>query len=371
MGWAPGAKLAASVRGFNNGNPNAKVLTRDEIGFGRPYCQTKWPIQHRQTMVPLMRQMYSVIFNQTDRSLSGFLPLNCSPRLRRLHGKGNVRKSDLTPEAIGSQIGVALPFQKDKEGQLSDRDVVNCHILLIEVANFTNTFSHFTACPYVGTSFFLAENGRLVLNIIHGDDWGGLFESLTSHGFDGSMALLGRVGRGIHQELLILIDANFVGRKKRKSLKITKDIQPLLLIKLVMLLEWLALSAVTLDLWRPSTSPEGSSVSDGNFWSRSVEDKAGIRTLNMMSGQVHISESNWILMAHNIVVLVAEFSMRVYLRNDTLATRGEIACNFIGCVCELVNLHGARCEAENSLGELAFRPARRFVERRSYVDCGV
>ncbi|GMH22799.1 hypothetical protein Nepgr_024642 [Nepenthes gracilis] len=31
MGWAPGAKLAASVGGFNNGNPNAKVLTRDEI----------------------------------------------------------------------------------------------------------------------------------------------------------------------------------------------------------------------------------------------------------------------------------------------------------------------------------------------------
>ncbi|GMH15026.1 hypothetical protein Nepgr_016867 [Nepenthes gracilis] len=32
MGWAPGAKLAASVGGFNNRNPNAKVLTRDEIG---------------------------------------------------------------------------------------------------------------------------------------------------------------------------------------------------------------------------------------------------------------------------------------------------------------------------------------------------
>ncbi|GMH03558.1 hypothetical protein Nepgr_005397 [Nepenthes gracilis] len=32
MGWAPGAKLAALVGGFNNGNPNAKVLTRDEIG---------------------------------------------------------------------------------------------------------------------------------------------------------------------------------------------------------------------------------------------------------------------------------------------------------------------------------------------------
>ncbi|GMH12379.1 hypothetical protein Nepgr_014220 [Nepenthes gracilis] len=32
MGWAPGAKLAASVGGFNNGNLNAKVLTRDEIG---------------------------------------------------------------------------------------------------------------------------------------------------------------------------------------------------------------------------------------------------------------------------------------------------------------------------------------------------
>ncbi|GMH15061.1 hypothetical protein Nepgr_016902 [Nepenthes gracilis] len=321
-------------------------------------------------------------------------------------GKGNVGKSDLTPGAIGSQIGVALPFQKDKEGQLSDR-----------------------------------------VNIIHGDDWGGLFESLTSHGFDGSMALLGRVGRGIHPELSILIDANFVGRKKRKSLKdhprhpavivnkvgdavrgivgmdsdlfgpittfnervvsfmspaldlnVSVCVGEILLFFLVDtipvdgkrltgrsvvakfmlsgsnstitdIVQWVALSAATLDLWRPSTSPEGSSASDGNCWSRSVEDKAGIQTPNMMS--VHISEINWILMAHNIVVLVAEFSIRVYLRNDTLATRGEIACNFIGCVCELVNLHGARCEAENSLGELVFRLARRFVERRSYVDCGI
>ncbi|GMH27431.1 hypothetical protein Nepgr_029274 [Nepenthes gracilis] len=32
MGRATGAKLAASVGSFNNGNPNAKVLTRDEIG---------------------------------------------------------------------------------------------------------------------------------------------------------------------------------------------------------------------------------------------------------------------------------------------------------------------------------------------------
>ncbi|GMH27039.1 hypothetical protein Nepgr_028882 [Nepenthes gracilis] len=32
MGWALGAKLAASVGCFNNGNPNAKVLTRDETG---------------------------------------------------------------------------------------------------------------------------------------------------------------------------------------------------------------------------------------------------------------------------------------------------------------------------------------------------
>ncbi|GMH27900.1 hypothetical protein Nepgr_029743 [Nepenthes gracilis] len=94
-------------------------------------------------------------------------------------GKENVGKNDLNPGTIGSQIGVALPFQEDKEGQLSDRDVVNCHILLIEVANFTNTFSHFTACP--------------------------------------------------------------------------------------------------------SFSPEGSSVSDGNCWLRSVEDKDGIQTPNMMS----------------------------------------------------------------------------------------
>ncbi|GMH05867.1 hypothetical protein Nepgr_007707 [Nepenthes gracilis] len=134
-------------------------------------------------------------------------------------GEGNGWKSDLTPGAIGSHIGVALPFQDDKEGQLSDRDIFNCHILLIDVANFTTTFSHFTVCPYAGTGFFLAKNGRLVLNIIHGGDWRGLFESITSHGFDGSMALLGRVGRGIHPKLLILIDANFVGKVKGKSPK--------------------------------------------------------------------------------------------------------------------------------------------------------
>ncbi|GMH02691.1 hypothetical protein Nepgr_004530 [Nepenthes gracilis] len=32
MGWAPGGKLVALVGGFNNRNPNAKVLTRDKIG---------------------------------------------------------------------------------------------------------------------------------------------------------------------------------------------------------------------------------------------------------------------------------------------------------------------------------------------------
>ncbi|GMH19930.1 hypothetical protein Nepgr_021771 [Nepenthes gracilis] len=485
MGWAPGAKPPASVRGTNNGNPNAKVLTRDEIGVWETILPNETagsaPTNHgsvdeanvfshlqpnrpKSLRIPATKlfttpSKHSHSFDKAYEDLMrAVIDCNKSSNLRansRLNspataqfsltfppfpiedytGKGNIGKSDLTPGAIGSQIGVALPFQKDKEGQLSDR-----------------------------------------VNIIHGYDWGGLFESLTSHGFDGSMALLGRVGRGIHPELLILIDANFVGRKKRKSLKdhprhpavivnkvgvavrgivdmesdlfgpitafnervvsfmspaldlnVSVCVGEILLFFLVDtipvdgkrltgrsvvakfmlsgsnstitdIVQWVALSIATLDLWRPSTSPEGSSVSDGNCWSRSVEDKARIRTPNMMSfervklpvllvailssvvgsqaiisgmysiinqsqslscfprvkvvhtskqiqGQVHISEINWILMANNIVVLVAEFSIRVCLRNDTLATRGEIACNFIGCVCELVNLHGARCEA--------------------------
>ncbi|GMH07581.1 hypothetical protein Nepgr_009421 [Nepenthes gracilis] len=82
-------------------------------------------------------------------------------------GEGNGGKSDLTPGAIGSQIGVALPFQNDNEGQLGDRDVFICHSLFIDVANFTTTPFPFTAYPYAGMGFLLVENGHLVLNIVH------------------------------------------------------------------------------------------------------------------------------------------------------------------------------------------------------------
>ncbi|GMH04579.1 hypothetical protein Nepgr_006419 [Nepenthes gracilis] len=140
-------------------------------------------------------------------------------------GEGNGGGSDLTPGAIGSQIGVTMPFQNDKEGQLGDRDVFICHSLIIVVANFTTTSSHFTAYLYVGMGFLLVENGHLVLNIVHNlfklyhsGDWGGLFESITSHGLDGSMALLGRIGKGIHPKN-VDIDANFVGKVKGKSPK--------------------------------------------------------------------------------------------------------------------------------------------------------
>ncbi|GMH17034.1 hypothetical protein Nepgr_018875 [Nepenthes gracilis] len=41
MGWAPGARLAASVGSFNNKNPNAKVLTRDESGVWKTVLPNK------------------------------------------------------------------------------------------------------------------------------------------------------------------------------------------------------------------------------------------------------------------------------------------------------------------------------------------
>ncbi|GMH07844.1 hypothetical protein Nepgr_009684 [Nepenthes gracilis] len=132
--------------------------------------------------------------------------------------------------------------------------------LLIDVANFTTTFSHFTAYPYAGTGFVLTENGRLVLNIVHslfklyhGGDWGGLFESMIGHGLDGSMALLGRVGRGIHTKA-VDIDTNFVGKVKGKSPKDHPRHSALLLIKLVILLEvWFVRSLIFLDPLSPSS----------------------------------------------------------------------------------------------------------------------
>ena len=70
--------------------------------------------------------------------------------------------------------------------------------------------------------FLLAANGLLVLYIAinlfklyYGDDWGGLFESITGYGLGGSsMALFGRVGGGIYTKAAD-VGADLVGKVER------------------------------------------------------------------------------------------------------------------------------------------------------------
>ncbi|KAL9260039.1 Pyrophosphate-energized vacuolar membrane proton pump-like protein [Drosera capensis] len=70
--------------------------------------------------------------------------------------------------------------------------------------------------------FLLAANGLLVLYITinlfklyYGDDWGGLFESITGYGLGGSsMALFGRVGGGIYTKAAD-VGADLVGKVEK------------------------------------------------------------------------------------------------------------------------------------------------------------
>lgn len=70
--------------------------------------------------------------------------------------------------------------------------------------------------------FLLAANGLLVLYIAinlfklyYGDDWEGLFESITGYGLGGSsMALFGRVGGGIYTKAAD-VGADLVGKVER------------------------------------------------------------------------------------------------------------------------------------------------------------
>lgn len=70
--------------------------------------------------------------------------------------------------------------------------------------------------------FLLAANGLLVLYITinlfklyYGDDWEGLFESITGYGLGGSsMALFGRVGGGIYTKAAD-VGADLVGKVER------------------------------------------------------------------------------------------------------------------------------------------------------------
>ncbi|GMH01070.1 hypothetical protein Nepgr_002909 [Nepenthes gracilis] len=74
--------------------------------------------------------------------------------------------------------------------------------------------------------FLLAENGPLVpyiarniFKLYHGDEWGGLFESMPGYGLAGSsMALVGRVGGGIHLTAAD-VDATLIGRVKGNNPK--------------------------------------------------------------------------------------------------------------------------------------------------------
>lgn len=70
--------------------------------------------------------------------------------------------------------------------------------------------------------FLLAANGLLVLyitinvfKVYYGDDWEGLFESITGYGLGGSaMALFGRVGGGIYTKAAD-VGADLVGKVER------------------------------------------------------------------------------------------------------------------------------------------------------------
>jgi inorganic pyrophosphatase len=70
--------------------------------------------------------------------------------------------------------------------------------------------------------FLLAANGLLVLyisiilfKIYYGDDWEGLYESITGYGLGGSsMALFGRVGGGIYTKAAD-VGADLVGKVER------------------------------------------------------------------------------------------------------------------------------------------------------------
>ncbi|KAM1155052.1 hypothetical protein ACFX13_026575 [Malus domestica] len=80
--------------------------------------------------------------------------------------------------------------------------------------------------------FLLATNGLLVLfitinlfKLYYGDDWEGLFESITGYGLGGSsMALFGRVGGGIYTKAAD-VGADLVGRLKETFLKMTQETQ--------------------------------------------------------------------------------------------------------------------------------------------------
>ncbi|GMH18287.1 hypothetical protein Nepgr_020128 [Nepenthes gracilis] len=136
MGLAPGAKLAASVGGFNNGNPNAKVLTRDEIGVWKTVLPNETVSSAPTPHDSADEDMYSVIFNQTDRSLLGFLPLNCSPRLE----ENGVRKKQriLDQDLINIKLGDIVP---------TDARLLEGDPLKIDQATLTGVSLPFTKNP--------------------------------------------------------------------------------------------------------------------------------------------------------------------------------------------------------------------------------
>ncbi|KAK8317808.1 hypothetical protein V6Z12_A13G133600 [Gossypium hirsutum] len=125
------------------------------------------------------------------------------------YNKGNTCKPALA-NAVFSTIAFLL-------GALTS---VLSGFLGMKIATYANARTTLEARKVMG--FLLAANGLLVLyvsiylfKLYYGDDWEGLYESITGYGLGGSsMALFGRVGGGIYTKAAD-VGADLVGKVER------------------------------------------------------------------------------------------------------------------------------------------------------------
>ncbi|XP_028207745.1 uncharacterized protein LOC114390952 isoform X3 [Glycine soja] len=122
--------------------------------------------------------------------------------------------------------------------------------------------------------FLLAANGLLVLyiainlfKIYYGDDWGGLFEAITSYGLGGSsMALFGRVGGGIYTKAAN-VRADLVGKVERNIPE--DDLRNLAVYRSALGLVRSMLPLPHLKVGYLTAPPVGTSIAPHNDWKRS------------------------------------------------------------------------------------------------------